>query len=49
MTIDKRYVFPAMLMAFNIGAAVMSFFGGDTKRGVYWLASGICIAMVAFE
>lgn len=47
--IDKRYVFPALLLMSNIGAAVVCFYMRDWKRGTYWLASGICIAMVAFR
>jgi hypothetical protein len=46
---DKRFLFPALLLAGNIGAAIVCFCMRDWKRGTYWLASGICIAMVAFR
>ncbi|HZL51493.1 MAG TPA: hypothetical protein VFC37_11155 [Terracidiphilus sp.] len=48
MSIDKRYVFPAVLLLINLGAAVVSFKAGDWKRGAYWLGSAVCIATVAF-
>lgn len=49
MQIDKRYIFPALLLLFNLGSAAVSFASGDWRRGVYWLASGVCIAAVAFS
>jgi hypothetical protein len=48
MNFTKRYVFPAILLVINLGAAAMSFLGGDWKRGVYWLGSALCIATVSF-
>ncbi|HEY4359704.1 MAG TPA: hypothetical protein VGN17_01985 [Bryobacteraceae bacterium] len=47
MIFEKRYVFPVCLLLLNLGAAVLAFRGGDWKRGVYWLASAVCIATVA--
>jgi hypothetical protein len=43
----QRHIFPAALVLLNLGAAAMSFKGGDVRRGVYWLASGLCVAMAA--
>jgi hypothetical protein len=40
--------FTAVLLGGNLGAAVASFLLHDWRRGVYWLASAICIAMVAW-
>ncbi len=40
--------FPAILLGCNLGAAVASFLLHDRRRGVYWLSSGVCIAMVAW-
>ncbi len=40
--------FPAVLLGGNLGAAVASFLLHDWRRGVYWLASAVCIAMVAW-
>ncbi len=48
MPLDKRFVFPLLLLALNAGAAVVSFSSGDWKRGVYWLASAVCIGIVTF-
>jgi hypothetical protein len=48
MMMDKRHLFPAALLVFNLAAAAMSFISGDWKRGVYWLGSAVCIGTVAF-
>lgn len=42
-------LFPALLLVLNIAAAVVCFRMRDWRRGVYWLASAVCIAMVAFR
>jgi hypothetical protein len=44
---ERHLALPALLFAINLGCAVAAFVAGDRKRGVYWLASGICIAMVS--
>ena len=49
MTLDKRLIFPALLLLLNLGACVACLFSGDYRRAVYWLASGVCIAVVAFK
>ena len=41
-------LFPAMLLLFNVGAAVMALSHRDWQRGVYWLASAVCIGCVAW-
>lgn len=46
---DRTWVFPALLLVLNVAAALVSFKSGDWRRGVYWLASAVCIAMVAFR
>ncbi|MGE3509289.1 MAG: hypothetical protein AB7N65_10440 [Vicinamibacterales bacterium] len=43
------YVFPTVLMMLNLAAAVASFHSGDWRRGICWLAWGICLAMVAYR
>jgi len=40
--------FPTVLLLCNVGAAVLAFSHGDRQRGLYWLASAICIACVAW-
>lgn len=41
-------LFPAVLLLCNVGAAVLAFSHGDRQRGLYWLASAVCIACVAW-
>ena len=40
-------LFPACLIAINIGAAIVSIYTGDYRRGIYWVSSAISLAMVA--
>jgi hypothetical protein len=46
--IERRYIFPALLLLLNLGSAAMCFMAGDWKRGLYWIASAVCIGTVAF-
>lgn len=34
-------IFPFILIALDVGAAVMCFIGKDYKKGVYWLAAAV--------
>ncbi len=45
--LDKRHIFPALMLLLNLGAAAMCFLSGDWKRGIYWLAGGVCIVTVS--
>lgn len=47
--LDPALIFPALLLVLNVGAAIVSLTRGDWNRGVYWLASGVCIAVVTFR
>ena len=47
MTFDKRLIFPAILFLCNLASAIVCFADGDWKRGLYWMASSICIASVS--
>lgn len=49
MHIDKSYILPGLLLVLNLGSAAVCLTAGDYKRAVYWLASGLCIATVAFK
>lgn len=40
--------FPAVLLGGNLGAAVAAFLLHDWRRGLSWLASAVCIGMVAW-
>ena len=48
-SVNSAWLFPALLLVLNIGAALMSFKGGNWRQGAYWLASAVCVAVVAFE
>lgn len=47
MLLDKRYIFPAILLLCNIGSAIACFAAHDWRRGLYWAASSICIASIS--
>ena len=44
-----QLILPGVLVAINVGEAVVCFFCGDWKKGVYFLASAVCIGMVAVK
>lgn len=44
---DKRYLFPLLMVLLNLGAAIVCFTTGDWRRGIYWIAGAVCIAMVS--
>jgi hypothetical protein len=46
---NAAFIFPALMLTLNFGAAVVSLARGDWNRGVYWLASGTCVAAVTFR
>lgn len=41
-------IFPCILIALDLGAAVMCFVGKDYKKGVYWIAAAVLNACVTF-
>lgn len=47
MNFNKGLIFPAILFMCNVGSAIVCFAAGDWKRGLYWLASSVCIASVS--
>jgi hypothetical protein len=47
--VDVTLLFPVVLLVLNVAAAIVCFHAQDWRRGVYWLASAVCIAMVAFR
>ncbi len=47
MIFDRKYLFPALLFACNLGSAIACFAARDYKRGIYWAASSLCIASVS--
>ena len=42
------YIFPCLMMVFNLGAAVFYGFAGNWKMSVYWLAAMVINATVTF-
>lgn len=45
---NSKYIFPALLIALDIGAAVVCFFTGDIKKAVYWIAAAVLNICVTF-
>lgn len=43
-----KYIFPALLMLLDVGAAVIYGIDGDWKKAVYWIAAAILNAAVTF-
>lgn len=46
--LDAHLIFPTLLLLLNVGAALVSVGARDYKRAAYWIASAVCIGMVAF-
>lgn len=42
------YIFPAIMIAMDIGAAVMYLIGKDYKKAVYWFLAAVLNAAVTF-
>lgn len=42
------YIFPIVMIAMNIGAAVMCVIGKDYKKAVYWIAAAVLNTCVTF-
>lgn len=42
------YIFPVALILLDVGAAIMCFINGDTKKGIYWLAAAVLNVCVTF-
>ena len=41
-------IFPTVLIALDIGAAIVYAVGGDLKRAVYWFAAATLTAKVTY-
>ena len=44
----STYIFPVILIAMDIGAAVMCAVNKDYKKAVYWVAAAVLNAAVTF-
>lgn len=46
--INRKYIFPTILIALDLGAAILYGTGGDWKKTVYWIAAAVLNAAVTF-
>lgn len=44
----SQYIFPLLLIALDIGAAVMYGFNGDLRKVIYWIAAAVLNVTVTF-
>ncbi len=44
----NKYIFPVILIALDLGAAVMYGISGDVKKVIYWIAAAVLNAAVTF-
>ncbi len=44
----REYIFPLILIALDVGAAVMCGVGGDVRKAVYWIAAAVLNVTVTF-
>ncbi len=44
----REYIFPLMLIALDVGAAIIYGAGGDLRKVVYWLAAAVLNVTVTF-
>lgn len=44
----KEYIFPLLLIALDVGAALMYGCKGDTRKVIYWLAAAVLNVAVTF-
>jgi hypothetical protein len=44
----NKMIFPCLLIALDLGAALVYFLSKDIKHGVYWVAAAILTVTVTF-
>lgn len=44
----KEYIFPLILILFDVCAAIVYGTSGDWKKAIYWLAAAVLNAAVTF-
>ncbi len=44
----KELIFPILLIALDIGAAIIYAFGKDYKKAIYWIAAAVLNICVTF-
>ena len=45
---DKTYIFPLILIACNLGAAITYAESGDVRKVIYWISAAVLNAVVTF-
>lgn len=45
---DKKFIFPLVLIALDLGAAILYGTSGDVRKVVYWIAAAVLNAAVTF-
>lgn len=43
-----QHIFPLMLIALDVGSAIMYAFSGDWRKVVYWIAAAVLNVAVTF-
>lgn len=44
----NQYIFPALLIVLDVGAAIMYATAGDIRKTVYWIAAAVLNITVTF-
>jgi hypothetical protein len=44
----KEKIFPVILIALDVGAAIVYACGGEWKKAIYWIAAAVLNACVTF-
>lgn len=44
----KKYIFPCLLIALDVGAALVYGFSGDWRKTIYWIAAAVLNVTVTF-
>ena len=44
----SKYIFPCLLIALDVGAALMYLLNGEPKMAVYWVAAAVLNCCVTF-
>ena len=45
---DKKFIFPLILIVLDLGAAVVYGTSGDVRKVIYWIAAAVLNAAVTF-
>ncbi len=48
MKIEAKHILPLVMIAIDVGAAVVYAAGGDIRKAVYWIAAAVLSVTVTF-